>query len=147
MHHANARCSSRGEVQLVASQECNVARGEDHDVVCARLRGIDTTISRGSSRLWPSGLQDNSRHTRIAWPSISLATAGRSSAICARECRQSENLATLEAKESLFEGERHAHSSCHMECFHAGRPLRCMLRRVQHTHAPCASICATRTNA
>ena len=30
--------SSRGEPQLVASQECNVARGEDHNVVCVRLR-------------------------------------------------------------------------------------------------------------
>jgi hypothetical protein len=30
--------SSRGEPQLVASQECNVVRGEDHNVVCVRLR-------------------------------------------------------------------------------------------------------------
>ena len=30
--------SSRGEPQLVASQECNVARGEDHNVVCVGLR-------------------------------------------------------------------------------------------------------------
>ena len=30
--------SSRGEPQLVASQECNVTRGEDHNVVCVRLR-------------------------------------------------------------------------------------------------------------
>jgi hypothetical protein len=36
--------SSRGESQLVASQECNVARGEDHNVVCVRLR---QQISRG----------------------------------------------------------------------------------------------------
>ena len=28
----------RGEPQLVASQECNVARGEDHNVVCVRLQ-------------------------------------------------------------------------------------------------------------
>jgi len=60
---------------------------------------------------------------------------------------QSHHLATLDAKESPFGGERHAHSSCHKECFHAGRPLLCMLNRVQlkHTHAACASICATRT--
>ena len=55
---------------------------------------------------------------------------------------QSHHLATLDAKESPFGGERHSHSSCHKECFHAGRPLLCMLNRVQHTHAACASICA-----
>jgi hypothetical protein len=66
-------------------------RGEDHDVVCARLRCIVTTIFRGRSRLWPSGLQYDARHTRIAWPSISLGTgivAGGYSAICARQLTQ-----------------------------------------------------------
>jgi hypothetical protein len=29
--------SSRGQAQFVDSLECNVARGEDHDGVCARL--------------------------------------------------------------------------------------------------------------
>jgi hypothetical protein len=68
-------CSSRGEAQLVASQECNVARGDDHNVVCMLLGCIiTTTISRGRSRLWPSGLQYNARHMQIAWPCISLCT-------------------------------------------------------------------------
>jgi hypothetical protein len=83
----------------VASQECNVARGEDHNVVCARLRCIVITISRGRSRLWPSGLQYYTRCTRIAWPSISLGTGivpGGFSAICARQltqiCKESSQL-------------------------------------------------------
>ena len=81
----------RGEAQLVVSQECKVARGEDHDVVTARLPCIITTISRGRSRPWPSGLQYNARHTQIAWPCISLGTgivAGRCSAICTRHLTQ-----------------------------------------------------------
>ena len=49
------------------------------------------SISRGRSRLWPSGLQYNARHMQIAWPSISLCTAilaRRCSVICRRQLTQ-----------------------------------------------------------
>jgi hypothetical protein len=143
---AGNACSSRGEPQPVASQECNVqslnvARGEDHEVVCARLRDIVTTISRG----------------RSAWPSISSSQQyleeevhGPASCAALRSARgnsdqvvgtkKSDHVATLDAKESPFEGERHAHSSCHTECFNAGRPMLCMLHRVQHAHRVCAHL-------
>jgi hypothetical protein len=38
--------------QLVDSQECNVARGEDHEVVCAR-RDVTTFPANSRVKTWP----------------------------------------------------------------------------------------------
>jgi hypothetical protein len=115
---ARDACLSRGEPQLVASQVCYVAKGEDQDEVCLRLRCIVTTISRGRSRLWPIGLQYNARHTQIALPSISQGTgivAGRCSAICGRQFTQNR-------KEKLSIAWCPDHVVCRTRSEHAGAP-------------------------
>ena len=84
-------------------------------------RGEVTTISRGRSRLWPSGLQYNTRHTRIAWPSISQGTgivAAGFSAICARQLTQirKESSQLLHALIMWFAGRDQHMQLHHREC-------------------------------
>ena len=58
--------SSRGEPQLVASQECNVARGEDHNVVCVRLRQQNLEEVFLQSVAWPLPASLSAVHLAIA---------------------------------------------------------------------------------
>jgi hypothetical protein len=84
------------------------------------------------------------------WPlpgaALRSARGNADQVVGTNQSSKSYHLATLDAKASPFGGERYAHSSCHKECFHAGRPLFCMLNRIQHTHAACESICTIPTN-
>jgi hypothetical protein len=94
-------------------------------VVCAPAHTrSDTTISRGRSRLYGQAdcMQHNARHTRIAWPSISLATAGRCSQIyaiaaCASMCATRTN--TLR---KLTIAWCHDHVVCRKKSAHEGAP-------------------------